>query len=49
MRHYHGERHHQGLDSRLTERDETAARRDGPIACRERIGGVLRYYYRQAA
>ena len=45
----HAERHHQGLDNRLIEPDETAARSDGPIACRERIGGMLRYYYRQAA
>ena len=49
VRHYHAERHHQGLDSRLIEPNETAVRSDGPIACRERIGGMLRYYYRQAA
>ena len=49
VRHYHIERHHQGLDNRLLEPDETAARNDGPIACRKRIGGMLRYYYRQAA
>jgi len=38
VRHYHAERHHQGLDNRLIEPDETAARNDGPIACRKRIG-----------
>jgi putative transposase len=47
--HYHGERPHQGLDNRLIEPDETAGRSKGPIACRERAGGMLRYYYREAA
>jgi putative transposase len=47
--HYQVERHHQGLDNRLIEPDETAGRGEGPIACRERLGGTLRYYYREAA
>src|SRR5690606_4077243 len=47
--HYHTERHHQGLAGRLIEPDSTANRRDGPITCRERLGGLLRYYYREAA
>jgi transposase InsO family protein len=47
--HYHIERNHQGLDGRLIEPDETAWRRDGRVACRERLGGMLRYYYRKAA
>ena len=49
IRHYHGERPHQGLDSNLIEPDETAGRSEGPIACRQRVGGMLRYYYREAA
>lgn len=50
MSHYHGERHHQGLDSRLIDPDETAGRTVGRVACRERLGGMLRhYYYREAA
>jgi len=49
MLHYHGERHHQGLGHRLLEPDETAGRSAGPVACRERVGGMLRYYYREAA
>ena len=47
--HYHGERHHQGLDNELIIPDETASRIEGRVACRERLGGVLRYYYREAA
>jgi putative transposase len=47
--HYHLERNHQGLDGRLIGPDETAGRTDGAIACRERLGGMLRYYYREAA
>lgn len=49
MLHYHGERHHQGLGHRLLEPDETADRSAGSVACRERVGGMLRYYYRKAA
>lgn len=47
--HYHSERHHQGLSSRVIDPDETANRSDGTVACRERLGGLLRYYYRSAA
>jgi transposase InsO family protein len=49
IRHYHAERHHQGLDSRLIEPDGTAPRSEGSIECRERLGGMLRHYYREAA
>jgi putative transposase len=45
--HYHGERNHQGLDN-----DLIAPRRrllGGPhVRCRERVGGLLRYYHRAA-
>jgi putative transposase len=47
--HYHGERHHQGLNNCLIDPDETAGRTVGSIVCRERVGGMLRYYYREAA
>lgn len=46
--HYHAERHHQGLGGRLIEppsNDNTT----GAIECRERLGGLLRFYYRKAA
>ncbi len=46
--HYHEERPHQGLRSRLI-----AATTDhpgpGPLARRERLGGLLNHYYREAA
>jgi transposase InsO family protein len=49
IRHYHVERNHQGLDGELIDPDETAGRTEGPVACRERLGGLLKYYYREAA
>ena len=45
----HRERHHQGLESRLIEPDDTAGRTEGEVARRERLGGLLNYYYREAA
>ena len=47
--HYHGERNHQGLANRLIEPGEEVSRPTGEICCRERLGGMLRYYYRNAA
>ena len=49
--HYHGERPHQGLDHRILQnRGRKSARKMGVITCRERFcGGLLKYYYRQAA
>ncbi len=28
---------------------DTAPPRDGPVECRERLGGLLKIYYREAA
>ena len=47
--HYHRERPHQGLDSNLVGANETAGRVEGAVVCRERLGGTLKYYYREAA
>ena len=47
--HYHRERNHQGLDNRLIEGGEEVGRNAGPVQCRKRLGGMLRYYYRHAA
>jgi len=47
--HYHRERNHQGLENRLIEAGEEVGRKAGGIQCREHLGGLLRYYYRQAA
>ena len=49
LRHFHAERNHQGLGNRLIEPGEEAARTTGDVVCRERLGGMLRYYYREAA
>ena len=48
MAHYHTERPHQGLDGKLIQpaNDHDAG---GPVAERERLGGVLNYYEREAA
>ncbi len=47
--HYHEERNHQGLDNQLIESTNDVGHVDGKIQCRERLGGILRYYFRQAA
>jgi transposase InsO family protein len=47
--HYHRERNHQGLKNRLIEAGDEVGRKTGAIQCREHLGGILRYYYRQAA
>jgi putative transposase len=49
IRHFHNERNHQGLDNRLIEPAKEVGQRAGDIHCRERLGGLLRYYYRQVA
>ena len=46
--HYHEERNHQGLGNRLI-RPREAAANDGCVRCKERLGGTLNYYYREAA
>jgi transposase InsO family protein len=47
--HYHLERNHQGLDNQLIEPISSGASRAGPVNCRQRLGGILNYYYREAA
>ncbi len=47
--HYHFERNHQGLDNQLIEKLSDELRVNGAIERRERLGGVLKYYYRRAA
>jgi putative transposase len=52
VEHYHRERNHQGLDNMLIDRVEQGAANQNsraPIKYRERLGGTLRYYYRDAA
>ena len=46
MIHFLAERNHQGLDNKLIAGDRT----DGPgeVECRQRLGGLLKYYHRAA-
>lgn len=46
LEHYHTERNHQGLGNKLIEPNEAVT---GKIECRERLGGMLKYYHREAA
>ena len=49
VEHYHAERNHQALGNELIQPSEDAATWAGRIKCRERIGGLLKYYHRRAA
>ena len=50
LTHYHAERCHQGLGNVIPFPSRPAANdHEGPIECRERLGGMLRFYARQAA
>ena len=49
VRHYHAGRPHQGLDGALIEGDGRPGSAGGVVRCRERVGGMLRFYYREAA
>jgi putative transposase len=49
MVHYHAERNHQGLGNRLLQPISTTARLGEPVQRRRRPGGMLSYYYREAA
>ncbi len=45
----HAERNHQGLDNEIIEPNEQIGSIAGKIECRERLGGMLKYYHRPAA
>jgi len=48
--HYHEERNHQGKQNRILFPFQSEARRDlGAVRCQERLGGLLKYYEREAA
>ena len=47
--HYHGERNHQGLGNKIIRPNFVEFPSEGAIRCRQRLGGLLRYYYREAA
>lgn len=49
IKHYHAERNHQGLGNRLLRGHPSTADNDGYVQCRQRLGGMLNFYYRTAA
>jgi hypothetical protein len=48
VEHYHAERNHQGIGNALIERPAVQRVTD-PVRRRQRVGGILKYYYRAAA
>ena len=49
VQHYHGERNHHGLGNKLIDSEKGVGAVAGKIECRERLGGLLKYYHRRAA
>ena len=49
VEHFNLERPHKGLGHRRPVEPITPSCRDGPIVCRERLGGLLKSYQRDAA
>jgi len=47
--HYHIERNHQGVGNRLLKPPEIVSSITDSIHCRERLGGMLNFHYREAA
>ena len=47
--HYHAERNHQGLANRLIRPEAGHLDNRGEVQRRQRLGGLLSYYYRAAA
>jgi len=46
---YHRKRFRQAIDEQLTKRSADENRTSGKVVCLSRFGGLLNYYYRQAA
>src|SRR5215831_6366499 len=49
LAHYHTERNHQGLDNRRIAPEGVGGGQTGPVVRRDRLGGLLSYYHREAA
>jgi hypothetical protein len=49
VEHFHAERNHQGKGNVLLFPRATDRHREGQVRCRERLGGLLRYYHQEAA
>jgi len=48
MAHYHGERNHQGLDNRLIRAVPSSVQGVGRVCRKQRLGGMLSFYCREA-
>jgi putative transposase len=49
LEHYHGERNHQGLESRIIRPEFEENSGTGEITSWRRLGGMLNYYHRHVA
>ena len=49
VEHYHTERNHQGLKNQSIDPGEEVGAESGEISFRERLGGMLKHYFRDAA
>jgi putative transposase len=49
LAHYHHERNHQGLGNQRIAPEPEGGRQGGAVVRRDRLGGLLSYYYRDAA
>ena len=49
LEHYLAGRNHQGLENRLIDPSKLSSGSIGPVRCREKLGGLLRFYHREAA
>jgi len=49
VQHYLAERPHKGLDYRRPVEPDESPPEEGEVLCRERLGGLLKSYYRKAA
>ena len=49
IQHYNEERNHQGLGNKIIAPEEEVGAIAGKIECRERLGGILKYYHRDVA
>ena len=49
VEYFHAERNHQGLGNKIIEPGDEVESLGGEVMCSERLGGILRYYYRRAA
>ena len=49
LTHYHTERNHQELANQLIAPESDLGSHSGQVRRRDRLGGVLRYYYRDVA